>query len=367
MNYFVKTVLFLYVFLELIIENDLAYQRLAILLIILAIQLWKERFYDSLYLTVVTLVITCAGVAMDLRFAVLFVLCFYDFMLKRSVLGLAASSFCVIYFLAAETDLLLTNMMWFFLCSLIAYIIRKGRQEESAFIKTLDNERRLRYELEQTKAKLLHSSKEIASIAEVKERNRIARDIHDSVGHSIAGILIQLQAAYKLHAKDEAKSMDIVKTSIDGLTNALQLLRDTVYNIKPRENLGIEYIRNIMEQFRFCPVNLKLSGDFNRVPADHLELLSTNIKEALTNAARHSQATEVDISIDANERFTRLYIKDNGIGCSNIKEGLGLSGMKERVRNVGGSLSISADAGFLIVCLLPRQEGGGIFESSYRG
>ncbi|WP_274362865.1 sensor histidine kinase [Paenibacillus thermotolerans] len=367
MNYFVKTVLFLYVVVELIIDQNLSYQRLALLLLILAIQLWKERFYDSLSVTVVTLAVTCAGVAADLRFSVLFAICFYDFMLKRVYLGVAASIVCVLYFLAGESELLLTVTMWIILCSLLAFAIRKGRQEESEFIRTLDNERRLRYELEQTKAKLLHSSKQIASIAEVKERNRIARDIHDSVGHGIAGILIQLQAAYKLHAKDEAKSMEIVKHSIDGLTNALQLLRDTVHNIKPREEIGVGYIRGIIEQFRFCPVHLKLSGDFNRLPADHLELLSTNIKEALTNAARHSQATEVNISIDANERYTRLYIKDNGIGCSFVKEGLGLSGMKERVKNVGGSISISADEGFLIVCLLPRQEGGGIFESFDRG
>lgn len=56
-----------------------------------------------------------------------------------------------------------------------------------------------------------------------------------------------------------------------------------------------------------------------------MEMLCSNIKEALTNAAKHSRATKVEISIETNERYVRLYIRDNGVGCASVKEGLGLS------------------------------------------
>ncbi|WP_237086971.1 sensor histidine kinase [Paenibacillus ihbetae] len=221
--------------------------------------------------------------------------------------------------------------------------------------------------MEQAKAQLLLASKEIAGITEVKERNRIAREIHDSVGHNLAGIFIQLQAAQKIHVKDENKAMSIVKTSIDGLANTIELLRDTVHNIKPRESLGADYFQGIIENYQFCPVELQMSGDFNSVPSAHLELLSATIKEALTNTARYSQATMVEIKIDVNPVYTRLSVKDNGIGSANIKEGLGLSGMKERTRNLGGSFSFHSQDGFMIVCVIPRQKGGEMFEGTYRG
>lgn len=143
-----------------------------------------------------------------------------------------------------------------------------------------------------------------------------------------------------------------------------------MHNIKPKENLGIEYINTIIRDFEFCAVDLKFSGDFNIISSEHLGILGSNIKEALTNAARYSNATKINIRIDINESFTRLYIKDNGNGCIRIKEGLGLSGMKERIRNIGGSISISSESGFMIVCLMPVRtdiKGDELVENSYRG
>lgn len=66
-----------------------------------------------------------------------------------------------------------------------------------------------------------------------------------------------------------------------------------------------------------------------------------------------------------NEIYTRLYIRDNGTGCVKIKEGMGLSGMRERVENMGGSFSISSEKGFMIVCVIPieSEKGSGVFEN----
>lgn len=367
MIYIIKVVIFGYLILELILGGNIPYEQLLIVMLAIIVQLVKERYYDSVWLTIVTLMLTCIGVTMDFHFAVLFALVFYDFMLRKGWIGPAATALaCAFYFIAGSPQNYWIVVL-IVLSALLAYEIRKGREEASRFTLTLDNERRLRYELEQAKAQLLHASKEIAGITEVKERNRIAREIHDSVGHNLAGIFIQLQAAHKIHNKDESKAMGIVKTSIDGLGDTIELLRETVHNIKPRESLGADYFYGIIENFQFCPVDLQLSGDFNSVPSAHLELLSATIKEALTNAARYSQATKVDVKIDVNKNYTRLYIKDNGVGSVTIKEGLGLSGMQERARNLGGSFNIHPRDGFMIVCVIPRQEGSEIFEGTYRG
>jgi signal transduction histidine kinase len=180
---------------------------------------------------------------------------------------------------------------------------------------------------------------------------------------------MQLQAAYKLHGRDSQKSADILKKSIEALAEAITLLRDTVHNIKPKEKLGVEYIKNIINDFKFCDINFSFSGDFNRISPNYLEIFCTNIKEALTNVSKHSNATRVDIKIDINELYTRVYIKDNGNNSNNdskkITEGLGLSGMRERVLNANGSISISSEDGFMITCIIPFENSGGgkIFES----
>ncbi|WEK55790.1 MAG: sensor histidine kinase [Candidatus Cohnella colombiensis] len=355
MNYIVKSVLLVYFTIEMITSNVFAYEHFIILLAIIAITILKEKLIDSNYLTIVVLLLIGAGTAMDLKFIVLFGLPVYDFMIKRSYWGVVVTGMSITYFSFDHYESV-NPLALIVLCGLFAYTQQVSHQEQRQWMNSLDNERRLRYELEQTKLRLLQSSKEIASITEVKERNRIARDIHDSVGHNISGILIQLRAAYKLHAKDESKSLELVSQSIEGLASSIELLRDTVHNIKPQEIVGVEHVKKIVDNFSFCPVQLKLNGDFNTIPANHIEILIANVKEALTNSSRYSKATCIEIAIDINERYSRLYVKDNGVGCAVMKEGLGLSGMKERVRNLGGTVSVSSDDGFLIVCVIPRQE-----------
>lgn len=356
----VKYFIFAYLILQFGLEGKVTYPSLTILLILIALQVWKEKYNDSNYNSYVTLLLTALGTYIDLRFGILFAIPLFDFVIKRTYSGLILTIFPLIYFLYREPHFYLLILVMT-LIGLLGYVSQLGKEKESQFTATLDNERRLRYELEQAKAQLLHSSREIASIAEIKERNRIAREIHDSIGHSIAGILIQLQAAYKLYQKDGERSLAMIQQSIDSLANSVELIRNTVHNIKPQQNLGIAYIQTIIDQYHFAPVELKTTGDFNTLPAHHLEIMSATVKEALTNTARYSQATKVEIAIDINSQFTRLMIKDNGVGSKKYKEGLGISGMRERVRNIGGSFSISSDQGFLIVSILPREKGSEIF------
>ncbi|HBG38889.1 MAG TPA: sensor histidine kinase, partial [Clostridiaceae bacterium] len=145
---------------------------------------------------------------------------------------------------------------------------------------------------------------------------------------------------------------------------SLTVIRNTAYNIKPKEEIGIGYIEKLIKEFKFCNVDFKHTGDVLSIPSSIVEIINTNIKEALTNASKYSNADNIIIRLDVNEKFVRLYIKDNGKGAVNIKEGLGLSGMRERVKNAGGSISISGEDGFLIVCIIPLDfgEGGSVFE-----
>ncbi len=238
-------------------------------------------------------------------------------------------------------------------------------EKETSFRDAYDRERSMRYSLEETKNRLLQAARDTAYTAEIRERNRIARDIHDHVGHKLAGILLQLQVIRKLNQTDADAAGKLVDQSVMELGAALELLRDTVHNLKPRQQPGLDTIRHIIDSFGFCPVEFKSNGDFDSLSALHSDIVTTIIKEALTNAARHSGATKMEISIEVRSPLVRLLIKDNGRGSEKIREGMGIKGMRERVRSVGGSLTLSGGDGFTIVCVLPRNEmAGGVLGES---
>ncbi|MDP4094171.1 MAG: sensor histidine kinase [Bacillota bacterium] len=343
------------------VNGGVSYDKITVLVLIMGINVFMERFSYNIFIIFLSFILICIGIWMDKSFTILLGVAVYDFTYKKTYLGLIPVITGVIYLLKnSESPAILLILG---ICAILAFVERKKDDRELTFKNSIDDERRLRYELEDTKSKLLNSSREVAYLAETRERNRIAREIHDNIGHSIAGILIQLQAAYKLYGKNDDKSKEILKKSIDGLADSVTMLRDTVHNIKPKDILGVEYIKTIISDFLFCPVDFKFTGDFDKMPPEHMEIIATNIKEALTNASRHSKATQIVISIDINETFMRLLIKDNGRGCSTVKEGMGLGGMRERVANAGGTMSVTSDDGFMIVCVLPgfNRERSGIF------
>ncbi|HEY8910736.1 MAG TPA: sensor histidine kinase [Desulfosporosinus sp.] len=359
MKYLLKLLFLIYIIVLFAINGEVPYVAVLVFILITGVNVFKEKFKDTVYTTIASFILICLGIWLDRNFTFLLCIPLFDFTNKKTYIGVAPV-FLLGMYLTIEFRLP-SLILIMGLCGILAFVMGEAEEKESNYKNRLDEERRLRYEFERTKSKLLNASKDIAHLTEVSERNRIAREIHDNVGHSIAGILIQLQAANKLFDRDEKKSQEILKKSIENLSNALTLLRNTVHNIKPKETLGVEYLKSVINNFGFCPVELKFYGNFGLLAPSQLEILGLIFKEALTNAANHSKATRVDISIDINEKYTRLYIKDNGIGCNKLKEGLGISGMKERVLNIGGTISISSNDGFLIVCLLPmtNQEGCG--------
>jgi signal transduction histidine kinase len=232
----------------------------------------------------------------------------------------------------------------------------KERGEEAAN-GLLDGERRLRYNLEQAQNELLQSRRDVEALAEARERNRIAHELHDSIGHGVAGVLVQLEAALRIHGKDADKTEEILRACTGKLAETLTLTRNAVYNIRSDVKTGVEALENIISGFKYCPVAFAHSGDFANVSASNMRILEANVREALTNSARHSHATQISVSVDIRRHNVRLQYRDNGVGCGDIRESMGLIGMRERVRNAGGTISIDGSDGFLIVCNLPGREG----------
>lgn len=214
-----------------------------------------------------------------------------------------------------------------------------------------DKIKRRYQKLENQRESAQQSAINATRIAELNERTRIAQDIHDHVGHEITGALIALQTAAKRDEIGDERADDLLQSTISRLENAYGALRETIYNLKPAKSLTP--LQDLCENFTFCKINFTQTADL----AGHGDIIAANLKEALTNITRHSNATLVTVRIDENNDYIRCVIEDNGEvkSLKIAKNGLGLQGMKDRIRAVGGTLAINAENGFKITQILPKR------------
>ena len=232
----------------------------------------------------------------------------------------------------------------------IGFLEVKWRQWEQELLNRDFEDRAERLKLEREREAAALELRNAKHNAQINERSRIAQDIHDHVGHEVSGALIALQTALKLYENSDPRTGELLVQTIKRLESASENLRDTVHNLKPVQQSKCR-LEELCDSFTFCKINYSVSGEFTC----H-KILAANLKEALTNISRHSNATHATVQINANESFVRMIISDNGKAAKPLLFGLGLSGMKERVRAAGGSLTVNTDNGFQIICILPKGE-----------
>lgn len=189
-------------------------------------------------------------------------------------------------------------------------------------------------------------------LAIAEERNRIARDIHDNVGHILGRSILQV-TALSLAPRDEAQRQALYALR-DSLSSGMNAVRRSVHNTAQDAVYLDQEIRGIVEGFTFCPVSYS-NQCVHDLALNKKYVLIAAIKEALSNVMRHSNATRVEIRLSEAAGAHVLLISDNGSLRRAASGGLGLSAMEERVRGLGGSLHIAADKGFRILIRLPME------------
>ncbi len=213
--------------------------------------------------------------------------------------------------------------------------------------------------LYQANKKLREYAMTIASMAEIKERNRLAREIHDTLGHALTGIIAGLDASMIIvdYAPEAAKKQlaqirDAAQHGIKDVRRSMHMLRPTDLEELPLQ----EAIGKVVREFGETS-GVKIQLQFDQFPEklreDQTEVLYRIVQESLTNASRHGHATQVKIFMLGQEDRLHILIRDNGIGCENIKKGFGLHHMSERVAMLGGTLSARSDGGFILEIELP--------------
>ncbi|WP_066069311.1 sensor histidine kinase [Neobacillus soli] len=217
----------------------------------------------------------------------------------------------------------------------------------------LDENRRQNHLLEEY-------AKQIEKVTLLEERNRLARDLHDTVGHTFTSVIMGLDAVSFLLDASPQKAKEQVNRLSDVMRRSLEETRTYIHQISPQEekedltsrlkNVAQEFALNTKIELIFksfgTPETISFHGDTTLIRC---------LQEALTNAVRHGHANEITVTLNQEASQVVLTIKDDGIGFKAETYGFGLTGMKERLEALQGGLKIESKGqeGTVITCFLP--------------
>lgn len=210
--------------------------------------------------------------------------------------------------------------------------------------KLYDKLREKEEELKAANEELEAYANTIEEITVLRERNRISREMHDSVGHALSTINIQLRGIEKLIGKDGEQASKLCLDLADFTKDSLESVRAAVRAMKPREleeYEGIVAVSEMIKNFQKLSgieVKLRVSDKIWSLNSDQTMAIYRIIQEFLSNSLRHGKAGKVNIFLNFLEDGIRMHLKDNGIGASDFKEGVGLKSIKERLSTWGGSM-----------------------------
>ena len=263
------------------------------------------------------------------------------------------------FFAGTESLLICLNVLLFVLFMILLFT---GQKAENSRI------RKLNKQLNQANDRLRDYAFELERMTEVRERNRLAREIHDTLGHTLTGIIMGSDAGLALFdaAPEEAKKriQVVAQAARDGLND----VRRSIKALRPDalENTTLEEALETMITNFKAATSAEVFYDQQAGPLafaqDEEDTLYRVVQESMTNAVRHGRATEIAIRVTRRDSLLTIDVRDNGLGGGeDVKAGFGLRHMRERLELLGGSLTFGnrealeedGERGFYLVVSLP--------------
>lgn len=219
-----------------------------------------------------------------------------------------------------------------------------------------DNSKEIALDLEIKNKELLDKQDYEINIATLNERNRIARDIHDNVGHMLSSSILQIGAMIATASDEKIKeNLRLINST---LSKAMDSIRQSVHNLHEQSIDLKNEINLLVNNFLFCHVELQY--DIQSNPDKKLKYcFIAVIKEALANVIKHSNATQVSITLREHPALYQLIIQDNGTKVKIIDyEGIGLKNIADRVCAFKGNFNINKSGGYKIFISIPKAQYG---------
>lgn len=236
---------------------------------------------------------------------------------------------------------------------IIAIRTMKQNQLHKKYIELLDDSRQMEIIMNAKNNEIAAKQDTEIHLATLQERNRIAREIHDNVGHMLSRSILMVGAATAIN-KDEnlTECLSELKNTLD---QAMTSIRTSVHDLHDDSIDLEESVKSLVSEFTFCPMTLDydMGKDVERkVKLCFLAIL----KEAMANIIRHSNATRVEVVLREHPAIYQLLISDNGTCSKNVSsDGIGLSNMKERVNGLDGKITITKEHGYRIFVMIPKM------------
>jgi len=235
----------------------------------------------------------------------------------------------------------ISNLPIFFAGQVFVILFMQMQQEENLAnirIKSLVSE------LEEANQILREQASQAELLAMLKERNRLAREIHDGLGHHLTVLHMQIQAAIAIILSNPSQALKTMQKASSQAQDALVDVRQSVSTLRAQDDIRQPLGRRVellAESAKTPKLDIQVSvkGYYREAPA-HIELaLYRIIQEGIQNAIKHSNASLLIISMDyTNQKYIGLSLSDNGSGVDVFGIGYGLTGMQERINLLGGKI-----------------------------
>lgn len=293
----------------------------------------------------------------------------FDFNICEHILPIISFDVYVQYFNSMISSSLLAFINLGTTCNMLLFVVYtilllSEKIDENKKINELNEK------LNSANENLMHANQELEKfaiesqrIAKTKERNRLAREIHDTLGHTLTGIIAGLDAA-----------IAILPISIEQTQNQLEMVRDVARHGMTDVRRSVNELRpDVLERGDLLSAINQIISDVTSTTnveiefINHIEQLIFNedeedviyriIQESITNSIRHGKATKIMVEIGKEYSIMTITIKDNGCGSGNVKYGFGLTHMQERLEMLHGELKIESEGGFTVIATIPIRWG----------
>lgn len=263
---------------------------------------------------------------------------------------------CAVVLLAQITRLpLLTLLLVILFCSVACLIKRRSGvvvHTRQSLWNLRDQSAEMAMHLAEKNKDLMEKQEYEVHLATLGERNRIAREIHDNVGHMLSSAILQVGALRAVNAQQMLQ--EPLETLSQTLGEAMDSIRNSVHDLHDDSiDLHLQ-LQTLAQRFAFCPLILddEIEG---QVEKEVRYCLIMVVKEALSNIVKHSNATQVRVVLREHPALYQLIVEDNGTQIAQCPTpGLGLRNMQERVQALCGQFHVQRDRGFRIFISLPK-------------
>lgn len=287
------------------------------------------------------------------------------FLLVTPLLGLALS-WKYVYIARISPDLLkipqvVAALGVFALVALLLWLGLKLSREQAMMRQlnmTLEERTTI---LQLTNERLETAMTELEGLTVFRERQKMAREIHDTVGHELTALTMKLEMGKHYLKQGSEQGLALVEESISDSRRALRLTRQVVETLT-NSRRSAEDLHQLIGRYDLAGgLRIALSGQevMDQLTLAQSHVVYRAVQESITNCLKHADATVLNIALKV--QADKLYLQIADDGCSkqetaSIKENIGLKGMRERVEELGGSFAYDSQEGFAIAIVLPLEE-----------